>query len=43
MWKDTHVQYGKKSPISSDKKVMAKVKVFSKVGQGNKVKNYGSM
>ena len=23
----------KKSPISSDKKVMAKIKVFSKVGQ----------
>ena len=42
---NTHVQY--ESPITSALKVMAKVKVFSKVGQtssqGHKVKNYGTM
>ena len=43
--RNTHVQY--ESPISSGKKVMAKVKVFQKEvklqGQGHKVKNYGTL
>ena len=43
--KNTHVQY--ESPISSNKKVKAKVKVFQKQvklqGQGHEVKNYGTM
>ena len=43
--RNTHVQY--ESPISSSKKVMAKVKVFQKwvklQGQGHEVKNYGTM
>ena len=36
---NTHVQY--ESPISSDKKVMAKVKVFSKVGQTSRSRSQG--
>ena len=48
MWKSLsqgiHGQY--ESPISSGKKVMAKVKVFQKQvklqGQGHKVKKYGT-
>ena len=43
--KNIHVQYG--SPIPSDKKVMAKVKVFQKwvklQGQCHEVINYGTM
>ena len=42
---NTHVQY--ESPISSGKKVMAKIKVFQKLvklqGQGHKVKIFGTM
>ena len=41
---NTYVQY--ESPITSDKKVLAKVKVFQKYiklqGQGHDVKNYGT-
>ena len=43
--RDTHVQ--NQSPISTGRKVMAKVKVFQKYvklqGQGQEVKNYGTM
>ena len=43
--RNTHVQY--ESPITSGKKVMAKVKVFQKYvklqGQDHEVKNYGTM
>ena len=42
---NTHVQY--ESPITSDKKIMTKVKVFQKKvklqGRGHDVKNYGTM
>ena len=42
--RNTHVQYEK--PISSDEKVMAKVKVFQKKvnlqGEGHEVKNFGT-
>ena len=43
--RNTHVHY--ESPISSGKKVMAKVKVFQKKvklqGEGQEVKNYSTM
>ena len=39
--RNTHVQY--KSHITSGLNVMAKVKVFSKVGKSSRSKNYGTM